>query len=413
MSLTPKVSVCALKSPLSEKIAPSVLFLEISSTEKYFGSESNVLNRAGEILDELSWEGQAVVTDRPEWGLPLAIQNRSFAAPGQSRKVLQALPIQRLDYCGDPWKISDEMEERVDLTAFLKKVGLRYIADFLKLPLPSVQKRFGKMGAGLHDWASGKRELVLPLFFPTEPIRENAPTDDIAGLDSLLYALKEILARIETRLKGRALSATKIEIQYSLESKQVLRQRVTLKEPVQQAHILWGLLRDFLQNSQQEWNSPLQDLEVGVLESIPEPKGQLSLFDDSEKKLAELSEFISRLQARLGEDRAGVAECMPSYLPERSTRLVWPHPKSRQTVPQSSCPLSRPFFLYDKPRPCLPTNTWKLIPTEKLTESWWETDKPSEAQERVYFIAHTPKGDRLWVFWSKKLNRWFIHGVYE
>lgn len=411
LSLTPKVSECALKPPLSDSVGESVVFLEISSTEKFFGGEEKILSLAEEIFNELSWRGQVVLTDRPEWGLAFATQPRSLMAPGQSRKQLQGLPIQRLGFCGDPWKISEELDERADLTKFLRKVGLRFIADYLKLPLPSVQKRFGKMGSYLHDWANGKRELILPLYFPTEPIRENMPTEDIGGLDPLLHSLRQLLARVETRLKGRGLAATKVELSFSLESRQVLKQRVQLKEPVQSAGLLWGLLREYLQNSTLSWDSPLQDLEVGIVETAPQPKGQLSLFDDRESRLGELSEFMTRMQARLGENRIGLAECLPSYLPEQSSELIWPRVKA--SSPDLHCPASRPFFLYDPPRACQPNRSWKMSPTEKVTENWWETNLESRDQERTYFIAVTPQSQRLWVFWSKKQQKWFLQGAYD
>jgi protein ImuB len=393
LSLTPKVTF----------YPPHQIFLEISATQRLFGGEGNLLFAAEELVATFIKEVWWVLTDRPEWAPALATEPEVLLPPGKSQERLGQLPLDRLEYCGDPALSPEERKERRALISFMKKVGLQRISDFTRLSPAALNRRFGKKGAELQSWALGKRELPLPIFFPSEPLKEILETEDIYNLESLLFLLRQGLIRLEARLEGRARMAKQIRLTFILESRQCKTETLTLSEPLLEAQSILKLLREKLNSLQ--WDSPLQRLEIEITDTLPWTPGQLSLWDKSENRFTELAQYVARLKARFGESQVGVAELQESYVPERSWKNVWP-PKKIDLLPP---PLpQRPLFLFNPPKACEPPKHYQLIPSENLATEWWDT-----GAYRRYFIAHTPQGERLWLYLDCQKGSWFIHGTFD
>lgn len=392
-ALTPKVTLCG----------PFDLYLEIGCTEKLFGGEAALLHKAEKLFDAFTSRScRKVLTDRPEWARALLQDTDVLLPPGKSAEFLRLLSLDKLTYMGDPFADEEEKKEKTKLVTFMKKVGLRSCGDFLDLPIAAVHQRFGKLGETLHDWTSGRRQLCLPLFHSDEPLRESLDAEDLHSLEALLFRLRQSLIRIEARLHGRACAAKKIRLTFNLESHPAVTKTLELTEGFQDAQTLLRVLKEFL--GAFHWESPLVRLELEIQDFIPHRPGQLSLFDDSENRFQDLAQYVARLRARFGEDRAGFAALQSSYLPERSCKLTWPPPPlsaKRESFPP------RPLFLYSQPKPFQPSARWDLALTENLFTEWWEPHG-----QREYFIARND-AQCLWVYRDHSERSWFIHGSFD
>lgn len=393
-SLTPKVSVPGQQQVL----------LDVESTQTYFGGEENILRALAKLSTTFGVQGHTVLTDRPEWARVFATTRDVFIPVGQSHTQLLKLPIERLQLCGNPFTIDEELPERESLTAFMRRVGMDRIEHFTQLTPTAIGRRFGKLGMTLQQWVMGERQLSLPILEPTGRIEETIDTEEITCLDSLAFYLQEVLARIEARLTGRELLAQQLNLSFFLESSQKIQNHMGLSEPLRDALSLFRLLMGHLEKMQ--WDSPLQRLEICVSESVPATPGQLSLWDNSENKKADMGNFVRHLRYRYGENNVGFARLAERHLPEFSWENTWP-PIEKETRDFPSPPF-RPLFIYASPRSYrVPPNT-RLIPTENLDVEWWDT-----YGSRRYFTAITPGREALWIFWDLTRQQWFIHGCFD
>ena len=130
LSLTPKVSVCQ---------EDQAVFMELGGTRNYFGGEAHQIHAAHQLLQDYAWQGRLVLSDRPEWAYPLAISDRLLVSPGKTFQAVQQLPILRLPFFGDPWRIFTDFDERHDLCQFMRTVGIHFIGEFLRLQLTAIQ----------------------------------------------------------------------------------------------------------------------------------------------------------------------------------------------------------------------------------------------------------------------------------
>jgi protein ImuB len=396
LSLTPKIF-----------IHKDELFLDISVTEKFFKGETNTLAAFEKLKTLFHLEGTTVLTDKIEWARPFRKDNKTVVLPpGKSQSQLFELPIEHLQDCGDPPALEREEREIQKLIAFMKRVGMRKISDFAKLEATAISRRFGKLGILLHQWVLGTREVHLTPFFPSEELKEILDAEDVGSMDSLFFCLEEMLNKLSYRLHGRALVARELKLRFFVESGNHKTHPLKLSEPMRETSSFLKVLRDFLGNK--KWDSPLQSLEVEVSDHEASAPMQLSFFDEFENRFSDLSHYVERLRARFGEQSVGFPVLQESYHPERSWKNIWPPSKARTETSPPRYHRLRPLFLYTPPRPYAPPSNWKLIPSENLAAEWWE-----RGGFRRYFIAHTPQGTRLWLFWDTETQKWFLQGTFD
>jgi protein ImuB len=376
--------------------------LDIGGTQQLFGGEKGILSLMDKLIASFAVEGRLVLTDRPEWAKAFAFQKQSILPAGKSYSRLLLLPIERLEVCGDPAALEEEFRERNHLVRFMKRVGMRLISDFAMLGPTAIGRRFGSLGMEIHQWVAGTKELCLPPVVFSEPVKETIDTEEIPSLENLLFYLRQSLVRIESRLRGRGTLAKTLKLTFELETGHRITSPLPLSQPMAEASSLLRLLKEHLGKT--TWEAPLQSLEIEVSDTVPFTPGQLSLWDKMENQFADLARFVGRLRARFGEKAVGFADLQESYLPECSWKNVWPPPADRSypSFPQ------RPPFLFSPPKPYVLRKHWKLIPSESLAAEWWEN-----TGERHYFIAASPQGERLWIFWDEKNQRWFLHGTFD
>lgn len=403
-SLTPKVFLLHKPEGLWQ------LYLDIDPTLKVFGGEEEIFLKFQRLLAAFGFSEPWVCCDRLEWARSLLSGGKGVCSFGKSPEILKTLPLTSLAFCGSPTEGEESVEQKRQLVIFLQRLGLCTIGDFAALPPEAVLRRFGKLGADLLAWVRGERECVLAVFCPEEKIKEFFQVDvveDVQSLEALLFYLRLLLVRIQSRLQGRLIAAKKLQLFFFLDSGVVLERALQLSQPTQESNALHRLLKEFLSSLQ--WDAPLLKVEIEVREAVPYLPGQGQLFDDKETKFEELAQFVSRLRLRLGESAVGYAQFAGSYLPERSFQVVWPPPleAAKEVLPKRDFS-HRPLFLFFPPKPCPPPHAASVFPSETIESEWWEGQG-----KRKYFIFQTPCGEKQWLFFDETQTQWFLHGVFE
>lgn len=391
IALTPKVSVVGKD-----------LYADISCTEKLFGGQYNLLQKAEAILSVFNACCPWVLTEKISWAKALCLKDKNVFNPGESRPTLLSLPIDSLALCGNPLTLEDEKKERFELISFLKKMGLFFCSDFLKIPRSSITHRFGQLGQSLLHALEGELEPLLPFFTPEDPLLFSIDTESLSSLEALLFEISELLPCIELRLQGRQAFIQQIKLTFHLENKTNQTHMVSLSKLTRDPETLKKVLKHSL--DQVSWSSPLHRLSLEIVESVQRTAGQLDLWDKTEEKVEELSGFVRRMQDRFGNHRVGFAEVLSNYLPEQSWQLTYPASEKHLFYPDHS----RPVFLFDKPFPFYPSPSWKLTELERINLHWWERNV-----SRQYFLAEGPNGEKLWLFFEPCTKKWFCHGSYD
>ncbi|MFM8270165.1 MAG: hypothetical protein ACKN9V_08255 [Pseudomonadota bacterium] len=391
ISLTPKVSVI-------EKD----IYADISCTENLFGIVFNILQKAESVLETFNARCAWVLTEKVSWAKPLCLKEKNIFNPGESLPLLLSLPIESLALCGNPLELEKERKERETLISFLKKVGVIFCSDILKIPRSSLAHRFGQLGIKLVQSLEGDSDPLLPFFTPQEPLIFSIDTDNLFSLEALLLEIFEILPMLELRLQGRQAFIQKIKLTFYLENKSQQIQSVAFSKLTRDPVMIQQILKEAL--AKISWSSPLHQLKLEVIESVSQTPGQLDLWDKTEERLEELSGFVRRMRDRFGDNRVGFAKILSNYLPETSWQLIYPPVSESVIFPEHS----RPIFLFEKPFPFYPCSSWKLTELERLNLHWWETNI-----SRRYFLAEGDKGEKLWVFFDSQTRQWFCHGSYD
>lgn len=413
-ALGPFAEACFCVTPRVFVGAPGEVFLDLAATAKHWGGEDKVLEKALRLAEAFELDRdprlRVVLSDRAEWARPLAtgVSGQLLLKKGQSEARLLALPLAALVDCALPLPISETRAEeerrgRATLVAFLLKLGLKTLGDFARLPPETLGHRFGKEAVIWQAVVRGERPCVLAPFVPKEVLEERIEADEIHSLERLLEALGRTFTRLEARLRGRALAAKALRLEFALENDPPLTRSLVLIEPLQESQALVRLLRDFLRDT--KWTSPLLSLVVKIPDVVSHAPGQLSLFDDGEQRAHEMAAYVARLRAQVGDQGAGFAVFRESHLPEQRWSLGWPPapPPARRAWPPE-----RPLFVYFPTRPCRIEAGWRLTLSEKLTGEWWNGVAP-----RQYAVARAPDGSRFWVYWDEKRQEWFLQGVFE
>jgi len=391
ISLTPKVSV------VGEDI-----YADIAPTEKLFGGETRTIEKAECLLRLFDEKASWVFTENMNWAKALCLKEKNIFKPGESQQLLLALPIESIALCGNPLLLKDQKKERTELVHFFKKVGLCFCSDLLKIPLPALTRRFGKLGVELFHVLQGKNEPHLPFFEPREPIVFSLETESLFSLDSLLSEIEKLLPALEARLQGRHSLIQKLKLTFFLENKTSLSKLIAFSQMTREPLIISRVIRECLQET--KWTSPLHQFNLEILESVSVSPGQLNLLDDSEERFQDLGDYVYRMRLRFGENNVGFPILQDNYLPEASWTTAWPPTDSSPSYPDHS----RPLFLFNPPLPFSPSRKWSLTALENLTLQWWE-----KSISRNYFLAENPEGERLWVYWDAQTQKWFCHGSFD
>lgn len=409
--IAPFAEACLTLSPRLFVHGGEELFIDLTPTLKWFGGEEAWLTAFEKLRESFNERTPYLVGDRMEWSKAFyerdseaLLEKALVIPPGQSQSWLWQLPIERLMAVGDPTLLAAERKDREYLVSFMRRVGLNRICDFVRLDATAIGRRFGKRGLILQDWLLGHRPIAFPPFVSREPLKEFIDAEDLISVQALLHQARGAFDRIAARLVGRGEMAKVIQVSFYFDEQATQHQFLTFHEPARTTAALIKPLEQYLDRPR--WEGPLKFIELEVKETGRFVPGQLSLFETTENRMADLAGYVQELQGRWGEEAVGFAELQESYVPERSWRRVFPPPVAADHRPWVGM---RPPILYSPPRPYTPPRHFSLTPSENLATEWWE----DSGAYRRYFIAHHPHGPKLWLFWDCQKREWFLQGSFD
>jgi protein ImuB len=335
--------------PAVEIVRPGVAAFGARGPARYYGSEAALAQR---VVDATGGEGNVGIADG-FFAAEQAALRGTIVPPNQTVAFVATLPVAAF---GDD-----------DLASELRRLGIRTIGDFAKLPAAAVLARFGTYGAWAHRTARGVEDEPL---FPRE-----APPDFSASMeldppadriDVVAFAVRSLTAELSNRLATRGLACAQIAIEASTTWGETLSRRwrndrldpEALAQCVRWQLEAWLVARADLIRLRP--NEGLRVLRLIPEELHPARGRQLALDDRTTARDEQMDRILVRLQGTLGEHAVTTAEIVGGRTPRDRVRLVpWgrmrsatSHPAGKRK-PQPSwpgaLPAPSPATVYAKP----------------------------------------------------------------
>ncbi len=391
---------CIRFTPQVSLAPPRALVLDVAASLRLFGGAEALLTSVGAGVAGLGYERTCCLAPTPGGALTLAGQGHGGIIAGRAalRSALAALPVTALGF---------DRRAHDDLAA----MGLRRVADLLRLPRDGLAQRFGqglvaKLCRLLGDEPDPRPafvppahyagELELPAEVPEAGALVFACRRLIEELCGYLLGLQAGVRRLEWRLGHADLPHTAFTLGTSTEG----------RDPgAWLAHLRERLGRLILP-------APVRTVALTAGEVRPLPPGPLDLFPELAAALAPDPGLLDRLRSRLGEEAVRGLQALPDHRPERAWRWC---------LPGEACSgrgrADRPLWLLPEPQPLevRGQRPWYAGPLdlggerERIETGWWDGFEVA----RDYFIATTGSGERLWVYRECHGRRgWFLHGLF-
>lgn len=379
---------------------PASLLLEVGGSRNLFGGLEPLIARVAHDLAELGYGARCALAPTPLGATWLAASGVEARARdhGTLFEALAPLPLTCLGL--------DAKRE-----ALLHGMGLRHLADCLRLPRDGLARRLGPEVLLALDRAFGRLPDPRESYAPPAHFRARLPLPSpVATAEALLFPIHRLLLELAGFLEARALGARRLDFVLHHHRSRTTDMVLDFVAPSRDARHWLLLVRERLERLALE--APIEEiaLRADALEALD--SRNLDLLCGERTPEEGRAAIVERLQARLGREAVrGIASCS-EHRPERAWRYGEPGEK-RNAVARAH----RPLWLLPEPIPLevredLPwlDGALALEPEpERIESGWWD----GRDVARDYYVARDGSGRRLWVFRELRTpGRWFLQGLF-
>ena len=385
-------------TPVVSVESPDALLAEVRGSLELFGGAIALCRRAQAGLQSRGLQAVVALAPTPRgalWlaraGLRIAV-TRADAMPGLAAR----LPLSCLRW-------------PADVTEALAGLGIRTVAELLRLPRDGFARRFG--AALLEELDEGlgrrreprRRHLVAERF--DEQLELPAAAGSTAGLEP---AAAQLLRRLGAFLRARASGLSELRVDLLHRDRAPTRVRLGLTRPAGDETHLRALLRERL--GQSRLPAPVTGLRFrsGVL--LPLQLREAGLFEQGRAADPRATaRLLERLRARLGPDLVFGVCPVPEHRPERAWRIAEPGGITPLPGHWPASRPARPLWMLVAPQPLEGWDGVLVTGPERIETGWWD----GHDVRRDYYVALTRSGVRLWIFRERPPGQgWFLHGVF-
>jgi protein ImuB len=378
--------------------ARDIVLLDVTGCGHLFGGEHGLALALAARVDAMHHgEVRVCIADGPRVSASIAHamkKDAPFVVPeGKNAEATRALPIRALPI--DPRTIQ-----------WLEGLGLVRIAELQKLPARGLATRLGAAHAEVMALLAGDDGAPLVPYVPKDVPEERAELEyGIEKSEALVFVAKMLCDRLEARLAGRAMAATRLELELTLD-RAVAREAdlpshasLVLSSPAPLS--LSGEMLSLVRSRIESWTlvAPVLAVTLRATELARKDGRALDLFDPIAKADRTLPRLVAELSAEIGPELVGLLSLADTWIPEART-LLRPFGSAeapRATIasltsfaPEPSRILARPARLEAEARPLLHLGRQEAC-------EWWRAARP-RVRARDSFATWLPADARLaWV----------------
>jgi len=396
------------------------LWLEISGTERLFGTPDALARGLIARLDRMGFAARAAVAPTPgaAWALARYGGTLAVVEAGGVAQALAALSPAAL-------RLPDGMAME------LARLGLTRIEQLYGLPRASLAARFGAVLARRLDQALGREpEALAPHRPPPRHIARLAWPAPIGRTEDVQMAIRQLATALCRSLERAGEGAARLALALHLADGQTRRLAVGCSRPNRTPAHLERLFAEKLDGLDIGFG-----VETMVLDAVETVVLQPGGMDD-----AALGVLVDRLGNRLGAAAVGRLVPRASHVPERAQ--CW-------SPGLASLPRDATWLAGDRPRPIRLLMPPELIDVmaevpdsppaqfswrrrahrvrhaegpERIAAEWWRAIDPhaaaeAEAGTRDYFRVEDESGHRFWLYRDGlyapgRMPAWYLHGLF-
>ncbi len=363
---------------------------------------------------------------------------------GENARALASLPVAAL-----PLPPED--------VRWLAKIGVRTIQELRELPPQGLGARLGARAREVMALAAGDDRAPLTPYVPPEVPEEATELEyGIEGTQALTFVAKTLTDRLATRLQGRAVAASRLELELRLDAAMLRDRRdaaaasavdeamretdpgepsrddvtivaIDLPAPLARASDLLAALRPKIERL--VLDAPVLGARLRAPVLVHQRALPLSLFEPQPKAERALPRLVAELTADLGPEAVSTLVLGDSWIPEDRSKLVAFGTAEKETGGRSGGAKRRlprhllssvpePTRLLAEPEPVSREGVRVTRHLSRLESvEWWKeppSDRPSGSVRRAldYVHAWTDEG-AAWVEIDRATGAMRVRGLFD
>jgi len=310
--------VALAHSPRVEEAGAGLVYVDVAGLQGLFGDDRRLGERLRRRAGELGLPVCVGIAGSRLAALAAARLGGSVNVvdPGEDAAHLASAPLSLLELSRD-------------MTARLRRWGIRTMGELAGLPSSGIFERLGREGVELQRLARGEDPRPLRPWQPPPVFEASAECEGgVATLELLLARLAEPAERICERLAHRGLAADRLEWSCRLASGSTHEGSVSPAVPVNDPLLVARLLGASLEST-----PPRGVVEAVTLRAHPVrvPPGQGSLTDPPRPHPRLVAAVLARLAALVGPQQLGVPQLLDTHRPDAVT--LAPYDESQEPSP--------------------------------------------------------------------------------
>ncbi|MFT6098371.1 MAG: protein ImuB [Arenicella sp.] len=382
------------------------LLLEIGRSLALFSGLKHLQHLIIQQLDKLAVDAEFGLANTPKAAHLLSYCRQLEWQVNNSKEIL---PYARLEHLALDKKIVSKLQH----------CGFNSLGDILSIPFSDLGQRFGKQLVDYLDQLLGRVADPIHINIPAErfvakvnfaePIRNRTWIEQ-----QVQRLLKDLVAFIE----NRNVVCRCFTWRFYSENNRLLKTIDIRLNSSGNDFNTFALLTDLqFESTDMHWEFSAIEL---LSESLIEKRQYINdLFQDSTGKESadheSISQLLDKLASRLGYDALYKVSAQAEHLPELVNQRCQIEHTSTSREPLVSDFKDEPLWLLEHPKRLFQKDKkpihkgpLKLIHgPHRVISHWW-----SSLYSRDYYIAQQVSGQLLWVYYDRKQDHWYLHGLF-
>jgi protein ImuB len=304
-------------------VAHDVVWVDVGGCSHLHGGERELAQALDARVRGLGHACRVAIADGPRIAAAVARflpthgtpSKGPFVVPeGQGRAAVSVLPIGAL-------ALDD------DVSRWLRDLGLRTCGDLQKLPRSALGARLGARAHDVMKLLDGEDQSPITAWRPLDVPEERIEFEwGVGSVEALAFVMKTLCDRLASRLEGRAMAATRIEIVLALDralckdGPGTSTIELVLPAPIARAVDLLAVVRVRLERHSLE--APVLAVTLRALDLARTHIRTLDLLSPEPRAHRALPRLVAELAADFGGESVGTLAMTDTWVPDDRTRLV-------------------------------------------------------------------------------------------
>jgi protein ImuB len=377
------------------------LLLEIGRSLALFSGLKHLQHLITQELDRLSVDAEFGLANTPK-----AAKLLSYCRQGewQENKFQETLRFAQLEHLAT---------DRKTITK-LQHCGFSSLGDILNIPFADLGQRFGKQLVDYLDQLLGNIADPIHINIPAERfVAKINFAEPIRNRTWIEQQVQRLLKDLVKFIDDRNVICRCFTWHFYSENNRLLKTiEIRLNSSGNDFNTFATLTNLQFESTEMQWEFSSIEL---VSESLIEKRQYINdLFQPSVDQEG-ISQLLDKLASRLGYDALYKVSAQAEHLPELINQRCQVEQSLATTKSAVSDFKDEPLWLLEHPKRLFQKNKepvhkgpLKIIHgPHRVISHWW-----SSLHSRDYYIAQQVSGQLLWVYYDRKQQDWYLHGLF-